>query len=179
MATAAPANCTPMCALTPTCGTIDPRRLTPRNPIPNCSIGRLREISDLYPDKPVLMTEFGWPGQPGEVFTAPDAFGAGCNVISVPNKNLVASNTLGGCRDGGLGCILFQAFTAPYEAPRVEQWFGFCDPTSPFGCAFPAIESGGGAASSSELASVSTTALTISSACAVVVAVMSAMQWQH
>jgi exo-beta-1,3-glucanase (GH17 family) len=71
-------------------------------------------VMDTYPDKEVLLTEFGWPAGPKGYSETNQFIGQKCGVASNANQNLVIRDTLAKLDEKGWSGVVFEAFR--------EQW---------------------------------------------------------
>lgn len=109
-------------------------------------IDRLRTVQSVYGSKPMILSEFGWPGPDFPVrdpAADPKCGDQGGSVATRDAKYFVAVSTLQGCRDSGnLPCIPFESYNEPWKE-KTEGLFGstlgFCSPDYAYGCELPNI----------------------------------------
>jgi len=99
-----------------------------------------RVIQNLYPNKPVVMTEFGWPAAPAGT-SAPNPAnyitGQQCGIASDANQKLMIQNTIDLFRMNKLPCNTFQSFREDWKATigrDCDRWWGFCQGVPPYNC---------------------------------------------
>lgn len=100
-------------------------------------IARMQNVMDLYPNKEVILTEFGWPAGPKGHSETNRFTRQRCGLASESNQNLVNRNTLAELnRKGGPG-VVFEAFREKWKA-RVEgpvgSFWGICKGVPPYKC---------------------------------------------
>jgi exo-beta-1,3-glucanase (GH17 family) len=99
-------------------------------------LARIEEVRRAYPDKEVIVTEFGWPaGPPGP---AEPAGGRAACAEAGPEAQLeVVNRTLAELVRRGWSGVVFQAFREPWKAGRegaVGPFWGLCEGTPPYRC---------------------------------------------
>ncbi len=107
---------------------------------PGFHIARLRDLIARYPQKDVLLTEFGWPACPDGYSETNQYTGERCGVASEANQFLVVEGTLSGLEQLGLSGVVFVAFREPWKADQegpVGPCWGICEGTPPYTCKFP------------------------------------------
>lgn len=106
----------------------------------------LRNVASTYPDKLVILSEFGWPGGDGGVETLDELSERKCrdvggSRVGAVHQDTVARTTLCRCAQEGLSCILFSSHKEPWklavEGGAASHW-GFCDADPPYRCSLPA-----------------------------------------
>jgi len=99
-----------------------------------------RTIQALYPTKPIVMTEFGWPAassgtsilNPANVIT-----GQQCGIANDANQKVMIQNTIELFRLNKLPCNTFQSFREDWKGNSVtdiNRWWGFCQGVPPYNC---------------------------------------------
>jgi exo-beta-1,3-glucanase (GH17 family) len=108
-------------------------------------VGRLKAVSRVYPQLPVILAEIGWPGPPEPTrdgLADFKCFPFGGSIGSVDAQYQVATDTLRRCRDEHLPCILFEALKEPWKVVAegfFGPFFGFCDADPPWTCNLPVV----------------------------------------
>lgn len=92
-------------------------------------IARLQDVSAQYPEKKVVLTEFGWPAKPRGYTEENRYTGQRCGVASERNQNLVIRETFAKLDEGNWSGVMFEAFRERwkerYEGPVGPYW-GIC-----------------------------------------------------
>jgi len=92
-------------------------------------IARLQDVMDTYPDKGVILTEFGWPAGPKGHSETNQFTGQKCGVASNANQNLVIRGTLAKLDEKGWSGVVFEAsrerWKKSIEVP-VGPFWGIC-----------------------------------------------------
>ncbi len=91
-------------------------------------IARLQEVMAAYPDKEVILTEFGWPAGPRGYRETNRFTGQRCGVANSANQDLVIKKTLAKLNEKGWPGVVFEAFREPWkviEGP-VGPFWGIC-----------------------------------------------------
>lgn len=101
-----------------------------------------QQMQSIYPDKMIMVTEFGWPG--GGTFQYPnlDPPPVGCADTTDENQQIVVRETLKVFRDNKVPCVLFQAFRSKWKANQegtVGAYWGLCEGEASMNCTFPII----------------------------------------
>ena len=97
---------------------------------------RLAEVRRVYPDKEVMVTEFGWPAGPPDPAEAAGVRAA-CAEAGPKAQLQVVNETLAELRRRGWSGVVFQAFREPWKAGRegaVGPFWGLCEGTPPYRC---------------------------------------------
>ncbi|MCJ7510824.1 MAG: exo-beta-1,3-glucanase [Dehalococcoidia bacterium] len=120
-------------------------------------IARLMDVSARYPDKDVVLTEFGWPAGPYGYSETNQHTGQQCGVASEDNQHLVVEETLAKLDEMGRGGVLFEAFREGdwkirNEGP-VGVFWGICEGASPYTCRSALARPVGGEATLPDVAS--------------------------
>jgi exo-beta-1,3-glucanase (GH17 family) len=100
-------------------------------------IARLQELTARYPDKEVIMTEFGWPAGPDGYTEQNENRGQSCGVASEANQRLVIESTLRKLDALGLPGVVFEGFKEPWKArpePPIGPHWGVCAGSAPYAC---------------------------------------------
>ena len=104
-------------------------------------IARIKDVSAAYPDKDVLLTEFGWPAGPDGYTVTNRTTGEQCGVATEANQRQVITETLRMLDDLQLPGVVFQGFRGADERARGEGPFGgfwgICEGTPPYRCNLP------------------------------------------
>lgn len=107
---------------------------------PDFHITRFQDLIARYPQKEVLLTEFGWPACPEGYSETNQYTGERCGVASEANQFLVVEGTLSKLEQLGLPGVVFEAFREPWKARKegpVGPCWGICEETPPYTCKFP------------------------------------------
>jgi exo-beta-1,3-glucanase (GH17 family) len=104
---------------------------------PGFHIARLRDVMQVYPNKHVMLTEFGWPGKPRGATEVNRITGESCGVASERNQTMVIQRTLAKLKKLGFSGTVLGAFREPWktadEAPIGAGW-GLCGARATYTC---------------------------------------------
>jgi exo-beta-1,3-glucanase (GH17 family) len=92
---------------------------------------------DLYPEKEVILTEFGWPGGPRGYRETNDYTGQRCGIANEANQDLVIMETLTKLDEKQWSGVVFEAFRENWKRRyegRVGPFWGICKGTWPYKC---------------------------------------------
>jgi hypothetical protein len=110
----------------------------PADKAANQTMLRYWSVKNAY-NKPVLLTEFGWPGSSGadQVSQANIVTGEKCGIANP--KNQISSNqaVIDYCAANKLPCALFSSFNELWKgsnANDINAYWGFCSSYSPYTC---------------------------------------------
>lgn len=113
---------------------------TPTAEAADFHIARIQDVMALYPQKEIILTEFGWPAGPDGYSETNQYTEQRCGIASEANQHLVIEETLARLDRLGLPGIVFEAFREEWkqhhEGPAGPFW-GVCEGTSPYTCKFP------------------------------------------
>jgi exo-beta-1,3-glucanase (GH17 family) len=90
--------------------------------------------------KPVLITEFGWPGSGGgDIISQANVYtGQQCGVANPTLQQQINQQTINECAANGIACSLFEAFNEAWKgngnSGDVNNFWGICSGTSPYTC---------------------------------------------
>lgn len=100
-------------------------------------IARLEEIRKTYPDKEVIVTEFGWPNGPDGATEKNERTGEHCGVASPQNQLRVVKETFKKLAEKNSSGVVFEAFSENWkptnEGDSGGSW-GVCRGEWPYGC---------------------------------------------
>lgn len=103
-------------------------------------MARFQDVINRYPNKTVIMTEFGWPVGPDGYSEINQYTGQHCGVASAANQHQVIEETLKRANDLNLSISLFQAFQEDWKSEfegAVGPYWGVCAGIAPYNCTFP------------------------------------------
>jgi len=99
-----------------------------------------RAIQALYPTKPIVMTEFGWPSAPvGQSITSTANYVTGqqCGIANDNNQKVMVQSTIDLFRQNNLPCNTFQSFREDWKgtgAGDINRYWGICQGQPPYNC---------------------------------------------
>ncbi|MEI8208160.1 MAG: exo-beta-1,3-glucanase [Methylococcales bacterium] len=100
-------------------------------------IARLEDLHRIYPNKEVIMTEFGWPNGPENSSSTNLKTGERCGIASKSNQKLVIESTFKQLAKKKWSGTVFEAFSENWkpaeEGPFGSSW-GLCQGTPPYTC---------------------------------------------
>jgi exo-beta-1,3-glucanase (GH17 family) len=100
-------------------------------------IARLAEVRQTYPDKDVVLTEFGWPSGPEGGTEANSRTGQKCGVAGVKNQVKVIKTTLQKLAEKNWSGNVFEAFSEnwkPNDEGNFGSHWGICQGQPPYSC---------------------------------------------
>lgn len=99
-------------------------------------IARMQDVMNTYPNKEVILTEFGWPGGPHGYRETNLHTGQQCGVAKERNQNRVIKQTLAKLDQKGWSATVFSAFREPWKTNEgpVGPYWGICQPAPPYDC---------------------------------------------
>jgi exo-beta-1,3-glucanase (GH17 family) len=100
-------------------------------------IARLEEIRLTYPDKDVVLTEFGWPSGPEGATEANDHTGEKCGIASQKNQVNVIKETLQKLVKKNWSGNVFEAYSEkwkPGDEGSSGSYWGLCQGEPPYTC---------------------------------------------
>ncbi|MCS7259967.1 MAG: exo-beta-1,3-glucanase [Anaerolineae bacterium] len=112
----------------------------PAEQVADFHTARLRDLMNRYPEKEVLLTEFGWPACPERYSETNQHTGQQCGVAGETKQRLVIEDTLIQLEQANLPGIVFEAFREPWKLGTegvVGPCWGICDESPPYRCRFP------------------------------------------
>ena len=98
---------------------------------------RLEAINKAYPNKQLVLTEFGWPSGPDGGSTTNVKTGEKCGVASKKNQKLVIESTFKQLAKKKWSGVVFEAFSEdwkPAEEGPFGKYWGLCQGESPYNC---------------------------------------------
>jgi len=104
---------------------------------PQFHIDRMQQVLDLYWDKEVILTEFGWPAGPNGYSETNTHTGEQCGVASKANQNQVIQETLNLLDEKGWSGNVFAAFREKWkklDENPIGPFWGICKGKVPFKC---------------------------------------------
>lgn len=101
-------------------------------------IARIEDVRKTYPDKEVILTEFGWPNGPeGGTGTNPKT-GEHCGIANKQNQELVVQSTFKKLAAKNWSGVVFEAFSEnwkPNDEGAFGRFWGICQGEPPYTCA--------------------------------------------
>lgn len=103
-------------------------------------IARLTDLHKTYPDKEVIVTEFGWPSGPDGGTEINHQTRQHCGIASPANQALVVQSTFKKLAEKHWSGVVFEAFSETWK-PGSEglfgSYWGICQGEPPFACTPP------------------------------------------
>ena len=100
-------------------------------------IARLEDIRRTYPDKEVVLTEFGWPNGPERGTDFNEHTKQHCGISGMKNQALVVKSTFDKLAKRGWSGVVFEAFSENWK-PESEggfgRFWGICKGEPPYTC---------------------------------------------
>jgi len=99
-------------------------------------IETIHTVQKLYPDKPVILTEFGWPAGPND-FVQANPKNLTCGTATEAHQTYVISQTIRRLQQESLYGIMFSSFREHWKHGRegvIASYWGICGNESPFQC---------------------------------------------
>lgn len=100
-------------------------------------IDRLIELRQTYPDKEVIVTEFGWPNGPEGGTEFNNETDQHCGIANHANQTLVVQSTFERLAERNWSGVVFEAFSESWK-PGSEglfgSYWGICQGVSPYVC---------------------------------------------
>lgn len=104
---------------------------------PDFHIARLQEVHNTYPDKEIVMTEFGWPNGPEGTTETNQVTGEECGIASNSHQAWVVQQTFKQLAAKGWPAVVFEAFAENWK-PNSEgsfgNFWGLCQGEPPYHC---------------------------------------------
>jgi exo-beta-1,3-glucanase (GH17 family) len=100
-------------------------------------IERLEEIRKTYPEKDVIITEFGWPNAPDGGTETNEHTGQHCGVSNASNQKLVIQETFKKLAELNWSGVVFESFSESWKPSNEGDFgssWGICRGTWPYGC---------------------------------------------
>ncbi|KAL0477871.1 hypothetical protein AKO1_013641 [Acrasis kona] len=97
-------------------------------------------VQAIYPDKPVIQTEFGWPGAPAgsSIAAQPNIYsGQVCSSANNANQATVVQGVIDLFRSANIPCNIFAAYRESWKVigtSAIEGQWGICQEASPYTC---------------------------------------------
>jgi exo-beta-1,3-glucanase (GH17 family) len=110
---------------------------TPASKAADFTISRLEEIRRTYPDKDVVLTEFGWPDGPEGAAESNKRTGDKCGIAGKDNQILVVKTTLKKLKEKQWSGNVFSAFSEnwkPEDEGHFGKHWGICQGEPPYEC---------------------------------------------
>lgn len=100
------------------------------------TIDRLEQVRNLYSDKQVILTEFGWPAGPKGYAETNQFTGEQCGIASNANQMLVLKQTLALLKQRKWAGNVFSGFREPWKSGEgpVGPFWGICKGKTTFQC---------------------------------------------
>ncbi|WP_445371766.1 exo-beta-1,3-glucanase [Methylomonas sp. HW2-6] len=103
-------------------------------------IARVEDLRRTYPDKDVVITEFGWPNGPEGGSETNRHTGQRCGIANSENQALVVRSTFEKLAERGWSGVVFEAFSENWK-PGSEgifgSFWGLCQGLEPYSCLQP------------------------------------------
>jgi exo-beta-1,3-glucanase (GH17 family) len=100
-------------------------------------IERIEEIQKTYPDKEVILTEFGWPNGPKDGTEVNKKTGQHCGIANNQNQKMVIKATFKKLAKQNRSGVVFEAFSEnwkPSNEGNFGDYWGICQGTAPYHC---------------------------------------------
>ena len=100
-------------------------------------IARLADIHQAYPEKEVILTEFGWPNGPNEDTNKKNKSGQDCGIANYKNQRTVIESTFKKLREKNWSGVVFEAFSENWKTSEEGQngrYWGLCQMQPSFTC---------------------------------------------
>ncbi len=110
---------------------------TPAEKAADFHIARLEDVHRTYPDKPLTLTEFGWPNGPEGGTEINKRTQQHCSVAGQKNQELVVKSTFKKLTKKGWGGVVFEAFSEswkPSNEGNFGSFWGICKGEAPYSC---------------------------------------------
>jgi exo-beta-1,3-glucanase (GH17 family) len=104
---------------------------------PDFVVARQQELRARYPERPVLLTEFGWPAGPEDYCPTSPCSGRRCGAAGEQNQAFVIPSTRRRLHALDQTYVVFEAFRGPWktgEPGGVGPYWGLCQGTPPYTC---------------------------------------------
>lgn len=106
-------------------------------------ISRIEEIRRVYPQKEVILTEFGWPNGPKNGTEINQHTGQHCGIANKENQAIVIKTTFKKLAKRNWSGVVFEAFSEnwkPSNEGNFGGYWGICQGTAPYTCIKSATE---------------------------------------
>jgi exo-beta-1,3-glucanase (GH17 family) len=110
---------------------------TPAKKAADFHIARMEAVQLTYPQKPIILTEFGWPSGPKDSVAVNKHTQQQCGIASKQNQLLVVKETFKRLAKKHWSGIAFEAFSEnwkPDNEGSAGGFWGICDGTPPYTC---------------------------------------------
>jgi exo-beta-1,3-glucanase (GH17 family) len=110
---------------------------TPADKAADFHLARLAELHRVYPDKEIIMTEFGWPNAPDGGTENNIKTGQHCGIASHKNQALVVQSTFKKLAQKQWSGVVFEAFSENWKASKegdFGNFWGICEGQPPYHC---------------------------------------------
>lgn len=97
---------------------------------------RIKDVMEAYPEKQVILTEFGWPAGPQGYSEVNRFTGQSCGVAGSANQALVLQEILDRLDRNGWSGVVFEAFQENWKVQEgvVGPFWGICKGGPPYRC---------------------------------------------
>lgn len=110
---------------------------TPADKAADFHIARLTDLHRAYPDKEIILTEFGWPSGPEGSSETNIKTGQHCGIASPKNQALVVQETFKKLAKKHWSGIVFEAFAENWKTSKENdfgKFWGICSGQPPYTC---------------------------------------------
>jgi exo-beta-1,3-glucanase (GH17 family) len=100
-------------------------------------IARIEEVQNIYPEKEVVLTEFGWPNGPKDGTEINVHTGQHCGIASKQNQITVINATFKKLAHKNWSGVVFEAFSEnwkPSNEGNFGDYWGICEGIPPYRC---------------------------------------------
>jgi exo-beta-1,3-glucanase (GH17 family) len=110
---------------------------TPAEKASDFHIARLEDVHKTYPDKEIIMTEFGWPNGPKDGSETNIKSGQNCGIASNKNQKIVVESTFKKLSQNKWSGVVFEAFSEDWKSKEEGSYgsfWGICQGKPPYNC---------------------------------------------
>ena len=110
---------------------------TPAEKAADFHIARLEEIHKTYPEKGIIMTEFGWPNGPKDGSEINIKSGQNCGTANNKNQKIIVEETFKKLNQKKWSGVVFSAFSESWKAKDEGvhgSFWGICQGVPPYDC---------------------------------------------
>ena len=110
---------------------------TPAKKAADYHLARVEDVHRTYPDKEIIVTEFGWPNGPEGGTEINSKTGEHCGIANKKNQTLVVESTFKKLAKNNWSGIVFEAFSEnwkPDEEGNFGSYWGICLGEAPYNC---------------------------------------------
>jgi exo-beta-1,3-glucanase (GH17 family) len=100
-------------------------------------IARLTEVQKANPEKPAMITEFGWPNGPEKALNSNSSTGQRCGIANAANQAQVVNDTFAKLAKIKKSGVVFEAFAETWKPSNegdVGAFWGICQGQPPYDC---------------------------------------------